>query len=193
LIELSQKWRRHWRKIRDLLISSSFFLRRWRAQDLRSFLSERCELSSQLRRRDSNKLTSLHSRRIVVNFCRTSYERERFQNYKNRNEFFFLQMNSFRSKILIEFSTFFFKQMILFVAVNTFNKKRTRDFIAEKCERHIRDQHVLKKHILKKHWKWFWVEHERLIWRRITRKHIWLIILTWFKIVSIIEKKNTIY
>jgi hypothetical protein len=106
---------------------------------------------------------------------------------------FFLQMNSFNFKIFIELDAFFLVQMIFFVAVNTFNKRRTSDFIAQECEEHIRDQHVLRKHILKKHWKWFWAEHERLIRRRITRKHIRLITLTRFRIASFTREKNTIY
>jgi hypothetical protein len=92
--------------------------------------------------------------------------------------------------------------MILFVAVNTFSKKRTRDFIVEKREKHIRNQHVLKRHILKRHilkrhilkrhWEWFRAEHERLIWRRVTRRHIRLIILIWFRIASITQERHAI-
>ncbi len=104
----------------------------------------------------------------------------------------FLQVNSLCSKILVEFSTFSLEQMILFVAVNTFSERRTRDFIAEKRERHIRDQHVLKRHILKTHREWSRVEHERLIWRKVVRRHIRLIILTRFSIVSITRKKHAI-
>jgi hypothetical protein len=101
-------------------------------------------------------------------------------------------MNSFCFKILVEFSTFFLEQMILFVAVNTFNKRRTRDFIVEKCEKHIRNQHVLKRHILKKHREWSRAEHKRQIWRKITWRHIRLIVLIRFRIVSITRKKHAI-
>jgi hypothetical protein len=104
-----------------------------------------------------------------------------------------LQMNSFNSKILIELDAFSFVQMIFLVAINTFNKRRANDFIVQKCEEHIRNQHVLKRHILKRHWEWFWAEHERLIRRRVARKHIRLIILTRFRIASFTRKKNTIY
>jgi hypothetical protein len=105
---------------------------------------------------------------------------------------FFLQMNFSRFKILVEFNTFSFVQMIFLITINTFDKRRTRDFTVEKCERHIRNQHVLRRHMLKKHRKWFWAEYERLIWRRITQRHIRLIILTRFRIASITRKKNTI-
>ncbi len=105
----------------------------------------------------------------------------------------FLQMNFFNFKIFIELDAFFLVQMIFFVTINTFNRRWSRDFIAEKCEEHIRKQHVLRRHILKKHREWFWIEHERLIWRKIARRHIRLIILTRFRIVSITWEKNTIY
>jgi hypothetical protein len=85
-------------------------------------------------------------------------------------------MNSFNSQILVEFNIFSFVQMILFVTINTFNKTRTRSFIVQKW--HNRKRHILKKHILKRQCEWSRAEHERLIWRRITREHIRLIIFS---------------
>jgi hypothetical protein len=104
----------------------------------------------------------------------------------------FLQVNSLCSKILVELSTFSLVQMILLVAVNTFSERRTRDFIAEKCEEHIRNQHVLRRHILKRHREWSRAEHERLIWRRVAWRHIRLIVLTRFRIVSITRERHAI-
>jgi hypothetical protein len=53
-------------------------------ENLHFLSSERCELSSQSRRFSSNKIISRRFQRTVVDFCKESYERERHQNYKNR-------------------------------------------------------------------------------------------------------------
>jgi hypothetical protein len=133
-----------------------------------------------------------HFQRIVADFCKKSFERKTQQNYKNRDELFFLQMNSFCFKIFIEFNIFFLVQMIFFITTNAFINERTRDFIVQERRRHIRKRHVLRRHILQKHRERSRIKHERLIWLKITKRHLRRIKLIRFKMISIVREKHTI-